>query len=120
MAVRTQNPWRVEKLDQAVVDRLAAAHVPDPGAVELNVDLIGDPHREDDDGNLWTLLRSARKVEDVVPGSAVVIGSHAGRWLARVLAWDFEVSDSDPIVTVELLPVSPDAVARALARNTSA
>jgi hypothetical protein len=118
MAVKTHNPWHVEEVDDAVVRRLASAHVPDPVAVELNVDLVADPHREDDDGNLWTLLRSARRVEDVVPGSAVVIGSHAGRWLARVLAWDFEVSDEDPvIVTLELLPVSPEAAAQALARS---
>ncbi len=74
-------------------------------------------HREDDDGNVWTLLRSARTVSDVVPGSAVVIGTHAGRWLARVLAWDFEINADDPVVTLELLPVTREAVRRALDRN---
>jgi hypothetical protein len=33
-----------------------------------------------------------------------------------VLAWDFEVNYDDPIVTLELLPVSPEAVRRALDR----
>ena len=47
----------------------------------------------------------------------VVIGTHAGRWLGRVLAWDFEVDADDPIVTVDLLPVSAEAVQRALDRN---
>ena len=45
-----------------------------------------------------------------------MIGSSAGRWLARVLAWDFEVNADDPIVVLELLPVSPEAVRRALDR----
>jgi hypothetical protein len=117
MSTSTRNPWRIEKIDQSVVNRLAARHAPDSTAIELGVDLVADPHREDDDGNVWTLLRSARKVEDVTPGSAVVIGTHAGRWLARVLAWDFEVNADDPIVTLELLPVSPEAVRRALDRN---
>jgi hypothetical protein len=110
----------VDQIDDSVVDRLAAAHTPDPVALKLNVDIVTDPHREDDDGNIWAVLRDARNVRDVVPGSAVVIGTHAGRWLARVIAWDFEVSDTDPvIVTLELLPVSPEAVAHALARNAS-
>jgi hypothetical protein len=34
-----------------------------------------------------------------------------------VIAWDFEVSDEDPIVTLELLPVTPEAMERALARS---
>jgi hypothetical protein len=110
--MNTANPWRAEVADDAVVRRLAAAHEPDVLAVELNVDLVADPHR-DDVGNLWTLLRSARRIEDVVPGSAVMIGSHAGRWPARVLAWDLEVSDDDPvIVTLELLPARCTAVAQ--------
>ena len=48
-------------------------------------------------------LRFARTVADVLPGSAVVIGSAIGRYPAKVIAWDFEVSDYDPIVTLELL-----------------
>ena len=107
----------MDNVDVTVVARLAAAHTADPTAVELNVDLVADPHREDDDGNVWTRLHRARSVADVTPGSAVVIGSHAGRWLARVVAWDFEVSDEDPVLTLELLPVRPEAVSRALTRN---
>ena len=117
MTTGTGSPWRIEEIDRAVVDRLTAAHLPDSLAVELGVDLVADPHRQDDDGNVWTLLRSARTVSDVTPGSVVVIGTHAGRWLGRVLAWDFEVNADDPIVTVDLLPVSPEAVQRALDRN---
>lgn len=117
MTSTIHSPWYVEQVDSKVIERLAAAHAPDPLAVELSVDLVADPHRQDDDGNVWALLRSARDVNDVTPGSAVVIGTHAGRWLARVLAWDFEVDDDNPIVTLELLPVRPDAVQRALARN---
>jgi hypothetical protein len=52
-----------------------------------------------------------------MPGSAVVIGSSIGRYLAKVVSWDFEVSDDDPIVTLELLPVRPSEVNRLLGRN---
>jgi hypothetical protein len=45
------------------------------------------------------------------------MGSRVGTYLAKVVAWDFEVSDDDPIVTLDLLPVTPDAVQRALARS---
>jgi hypothetical protein len=62
-----------------------------------------DPQRQDDDGYNWTRLRFARAVADVLPGSSVVIGSAIGRYRAKVIAWDFEVSDDDPIVTLELL-----------------
>jgi Mg-chelatase subunit ChlI len=55
-------------------------------------------------GYNWTRLRFARAVADVLPGSSVVIGSAIGRYPAKVIAWDFEVSDDDPIVTLELLP----------------
>ena len=119
MTVTAHSPWTVDAVDRSTVDHLAASHRPDPLALELHVDIVADPHREDDDGNVWAKLGEARNVADVVPGSAVVIGSHAGRWLARVLAWDFEVDGGDPIVTMELLPVAPDAVERALARNRS-
>ena len=112
-----RNPWAVEEVDPAVVERIAASHTPDPDAVSMGVDIVGDPHREDDEGFNWTRLRFARNVADVVPGSAVVMGSSIGRYLAKVVAWDFEVSDDDPIVTLELLPVTPDSVEQALARN---
>lgn len=109
--------WVVEEVDPATVDRLATAHSPDPLAVELGVDLVADPHREDDDGYIWTRLHTARDVRVVVPGSAVVIGSDVGEWVAKVIAWDFEVSDEDPIVTLELVPLTPSALAGALARR---
>jgi hypothetical protein len=81
------------------------------------VDILGDPHREDDAGHNWAVLSDARRVEDLVPGSAVVMGSSIGRYLAKVIAWDFEVSDEDPIVTLELLPIRPSEVERLLGRN---
>jgi hypothetical protein len=109
--------WTVKEVDEETVSRLEAAHVPDELAVELGVDIVADPNREDDAGYVWSLLRRSRQVRDVVPGSAVVIGSDIGRYLAKVVSWDFEVSDEDPIVTMELLPVSPEQVQRALARS---
>lgn len=111
--------WRVTTVDQETADRLAASHSPDPLAEELGVDIVGDPNREDDDGYIWTRLRRARDVRHVMPGSAVVMGSDLGTYVAKVLAWDFEVSDDDPIVTLELVPLSPDELAMALARRTT-
>lgn len=111
------NPWLVEEVDDELVERLAARHTPNPRAVELGVDIVGDPHREDDAGHNWALLSDARSVRDLVPGSAVVMGSSVGRYLAKVVSWDFEVSDDDPIVTLELLPVRPSEVNRLLDRN---
>ena len=117
MTERRTNPWYVRDVDQALVDRLASVRTPHPRAVEMGVDIVGDPHREDDDGYNWTRLRYARQITDVVPGSVVVMGSRIGTYLAKVVAWDFEVSDDDPIVTLDLLPVTPEAVERALARS---
>ena len=79
-------------------------------AVEMGVDIVSDPQREDDDGYNWTRLRYARNVIDVTPGSVVMMGSRVGTHLAKVVAWDLEVSDDDPVVTLDLLPVTPDAV----------
>jgi hypothetical protein len=112
-----RNRWSVERVDADLVARLAAAHTADPQAIAQGVDIMSDPQRQDDHGFNWTRLRFARNVTDVVPGSAVVIGSAIGRYLAKVIAWDFEVSDEDPIVTLELLPVTPEAMERALARS---
>lgn len=78
-----RNPWSVERVDPIVVERLAAAHTPHPQAVEKGVDIISDPQRQDDDGFNWTRLRFARNVADVVPGSAVVLGSAIGRYSPR-------------------------------------
>jgi hypothetical protein len=44
------NPWLAEQVDQALVERLTERHVPNRRGVEMSVDLLGDPHREDDDG----------------------------------------------------------------------
>ena len=112
-------PWHVEEVDSAVVERLAGAHVPNQKALAMGVDIVGDPHREDNDGYNWTLLSQARNVSDVTPRSTVVMGSVIGRYLAKVVAWDFEVSDTDPIVVLDLLPVTPKSVADALARSKS-
>ncbi len=111
------NPWRVEHVELSVVEHLIASHEPNPDAVAQGVDLIGDPHREDDDGYNWTLLSDARTVADVVPGSAVVMGSPIGRYIGKVVAWDFEVSGNDPIVVLELVPFTPQAVEKALLRS---
>ena len=112
--------WVVDRVDPATVERLAAAHTPDPLAEELGVDLVTDPNREDDEGYIWTRLHTARDIRVVVPGAAVVIGSDLGQWVAKVISWDFEVSDNDPIVTLELVPLSPDALTDALARRGTA
>ncbi len=112
-----RNPWAVRSVDPAVVEGLVATHTPHPEAVEKGVDIISDPQRQDNEGFNWTRLRMARSVTDIVPGSTVVIGSAIGRYLAKVIAWDFEVSEEDPIVTLQLLPVTPESVERALARS---
>lgn len=117
MAELRVNPWYVREVGPEIVERLAAAIEPNPRAIEMGVDLVGDPHREDDEGYNWTRLRYARNVAEVTPGSVVVMGSRVGTYLAKVVAWDFEVSDDDPIVTLDLLPVTPEAVQRALARS---
>ena len=109
--------WVVQQVDQVTVDLLAAADTADQLAVELGVDLVADPNREDDGGYVWTRLHTARDVRVVVPGAAVVIGSDVGEWVAKVIAWDFEVSDDDPIVTLEVVPLTPSALAAALARR---
>lgn len=109
-------PWHVEKVDPDIVERLASAHVPNKKAVAMGVDIMSDPHAENDEGYNWTLLSQARNVSDVTPGSTVVMGSVIGSYLAKVVAWDFEVSDDDPIVVLDLFPVTPKSVADALAR----
>jgi hypothetical protein len=119
MRVPWDKPWHVEEVDSAVVERLVGAHVPNRKALAMGVDIVGDPHREDNEGYNWTLLSQARNVSDLTPGSTVVMGSVIGRYLAKVVAWDFEVSDTDPIVVLDLLPVTPKSVADALARSKS-
>jgi hypothetical protein len=47
------------------------------------------------------------------------MGSSIGNYLAKVVAWDFEVSEEDPIVVLDLLPVTPKSFAEALARAGS-
>lgn len=115
------DPWIVQSVPAQVVAQLAAVHAPNAEASAAGVDIFGSPQREDDDGRNWALLHEARRVEDVVPGSAVLLGSRIGTYLAKVVAWDFAVSDDDPVLVLELLPVTPDSVERALARrHTSA
>jgi hypothetical protein len=112
--------WIVNEIDPATVERLAAAHRPDPLAIELGVDVVADPNREDDNGYIWTRLQAARDVRVVAPGAAVVIGSDLGQWVAKVIACDFEVNDNDPVITLELVPLTPHALATALARRGNA
>ena len=115
------NPWHVDEVAHELVERLAALHRPYPKAVANGVDIMGDPHRETDEGYNWTVLSRARNVADVVPGSAVLMGSGIGNYLAKVVAWDFEASDDDPMVVLDLVPLTPQAVEKALARaRTSA
>jgi hypothetical protein len=102
MAGQPNSP-SVQRIDPVVVERLTDRHTPHPEAVAQGVDIISDPNRQDDEGYNWTRLRCARAVADVLPGSSVVIGSAIGRYPAKVIAWDFEVSDDDPIVTLELI-----------------
>ena len=111
------SPWHVEEVDPELVERLAALHVPNEKAAATGVDIMGDPHRETDDGYNWTVLSRARNVADVVPGAAVVMGSGVGNYLAKVVAWDFEASDDDPMVVLDLVPLTPRAVEQALART---
>jgi hypothetical protein len=110
------NPWRTVPVDAAVIDRLASVCFPHERAVALGVDIVGDPHREDDDGYNWTRLSCARNARDVTPGSAVILGSGIGHYVAKVVAWDFEVSDDDPIVVLDVVPLRADVIGRALAR----
>lgn len=112
-------PWYVEQVAPAVVERLAARHEPYSAALEMGVDIVGDPHREDDEGRNWTRLRFARSVADVLPGAAVIMGSPVGQYLAKVVAWDFEVSDEDPIVVLDLVPLTPESVEQAIRRSRS-
>lgn len=111
------NPWAVTELDPNLVVRLASTIPPCDRAVELDVDLVGDPHQEDDEGHVWTRLSAARQVADVAPGAVVLLGGAIGRYLATVVAWDFEVDPDDPIVVLDLLPIRPSAVERLLERN---
>lgn len=119
MAQRPAQRWHVETVDPEIVDRLAQIHTPYPSATAIGVDIISDPHAENDEGFNWTLLSRSRNVTDVTPGATVVVGSNIGTYLAKVIAWDFEVSSTDPIVVLDLLPVTPKAVADALARTGS-
>lgn len=109
--------WHVENVERELIERLVARHTPYPEAVANGVDIMGDPHRENDEGYNWTVLSRARNVADVVPGSAVVMGSAIGNYLAKVVAWDFEASDDDPMVVLDLVPLSPQAVEQALTRT---
>ncbi|MGI8756888.1 MAG: hypothetical protein ACR2MB_13730 [Acidimicrobiales bacterium] len=47
----------------------------------------------------------------------MILGSSVGRYLAMVVAWDFEVDDDDPVASLELLPIRPSEVARLLGRK---
>ncbi len=109
MAEQRPNPWYVREADPQEVERLAAVLEPHSRAVEMDVDIMSDPHREDEEGYNWDRLRHARNVADVTPGSVVLVGSRVGRYGARVVAWDFEVSDDDPIVVLDLLAAVVDA-----------
>ena len=109
-------PWLVQEIDEQTLARIASIHQPHPAAVALGVDIICDPHTQDDEGYNWTRLRFARDVNDVIPGSAVVMGGSIGSYLAKVVSWDFEVSDDDPRVVLARIPLDIEAVSRAITR----
>jgi len=90
MTVAAKRPWTVGSNDPSTIHRLAQIHEPDPLALELRVDIVADLTGRTTTATCG-LCSERRVTTDVAPGSAVVIGSPAGRWLARVLAWDFEV-----------------------------
>jgi hypothetical protein len=110
MSLPTERSWLVKTVHPALLDRLADLHEPNARAEDANVDILTDAHREDEHGHHWALLSDARDVIDVKPGSAVLVGTASGRYLARVVAWDFEVSDTNPVVKLEFLPVRPSEV----------
>ena len=112
MRVPWDKPWHVEEVDPAVVERLAVTHLPYREATEMGVDIsvTPTPRTTTVQPPLLPLGRT-----DVTPGSTVVVGSVIRNYLAKVVAWDFEVSDTDPIVVLDLLPVTPKSVADALA-----
>jgi len=56
MTGRKANPWHVERVDASIVERLTVRHRPHPEAATMGVDIVGDPHRENDEGLNWTLL----------------------------------------------------------------
>lgn len=111
------NPWHVEQVELAVVERLASSHVAHPDAVTISTSSV-TPHRENDKGRNWTRLRFARRVADVAPGSAVMMGTPVGNYLAKVVAWDFEANDDDPIVVLDLSPLTPESVQAAIQRSS--
>jgi hypothetical protein len=55
MTKRPPNPWYVERVEPSAVERLTAKHEPNPEAVAQGVDLVGDPHREDDNDPIVVL-----------------------------------------------------------------
>lgn len=50
----------------------------------------------------------------------MILGSSIGRYLAKVVAWDFEVDGDDPIISLDLLPNRSSEVDRLLRRNQAA
>jgi hypothetical protein len=103
-----------------VIERLAA-HLTSCGDVEaMGVDIVGDPHRETDQGYNSTRLSYARNIRDVTPGSAVVLGSSIGSYCgvpsprsANVLAtcspnqvWSTPVASKTRSVAIRVLRVA--------------
>lgn len=91
---------RVSKVELRLLE-LADRHEPCEQAVRLDVDIVTDPHSEDDEGFIYSMLSRARDARAVLPGETVVFGSRIGRWRGQVVAWDFEVSDEDPMILIE-------------------
>jgi hypothetical protein len=49
------NPRYVRHVDSDIVERLAHVHRRCVRAEEMGVDIVGDPHRENDEGYNWTV-----------------------------------------------------------------
>jgi hypothetical protein len=58
MGKTTANRWLVERVDPALVEHLAARHVPNSRAAEMGADILGNPHREDDEGSSSIVTRT--------------------------------------------------------------
>lgn len=104
MAERRANPWYVPDVEDATVERLASTVEPHPRAVEMGVDIVGDPHREDDDGYNWTRLHYARNVADVTPGFRRGHGQPSRDLPGQGRCLGLRGQRGRPIVTLDLLP----------------
>lgn len=62
MADRLKHAWSVEDIDADVVAKPNACHVADPKAIELAVDIVGNPQGEDGEGLNWARLSEVARL----------------------------------------------------------